>query len=205
MPPTAPRKRRLPVSLEDVQRLLRHSRERDARRWPLWTFLANTGLRVGEALALRWANVDLARGWISVAEDLDRKGAAGATKTESGEREIPLTAPALAALRAQRDRQDAERRRLGADYADRDLVFATGSGTPLGERNCLRDLKLAARAAGVPEAVCAHDLRRMTASLLVAGGGDLATAAAIMGHKNASVLLDVDAQALRGPKAAAAR
>jgi hypothetical protein len=45
----------------------------------------------------------------------------------------------------------------------------------------------------------------MTASLLVAGGVDVATAAAILGHKNASVLLDVYAQALRGPKAAAAR
>jgi len=56
-----------------------------------------------------------------------------------------------------------------------------------------------------PDAICPHDLRRMTASLLVAGGVDLATAAAIMGHKNASVLLDVYAQALRAPKLAAAR
>ena len=39
----------------------------------------------------------------------------------------------------------------------------------------------------------------------MAGGVDLATAAAILGHKNASVLLNVYAQALRGPKAAAAR
>jgi hypothetical protein len=45
----------------------------------------------------------------------------------------------------------------------------------------------------------------MTASLLVAEGVDLATAAAILGHKNASVLLDVDAQALEAPKRAAAR
>ena len=84
-------------------------------------------------------------------------------------------------------------------------MFATSLGTPLGERHCLRDLKLAAQAAGVPVAVCLHDLRRMTASLLVAGGVDLATAAAIMGHKNASVLLDVYAQALRAPKRAAAQ
>ena len=84
-------------------------------------------------------------------------------------------------------------------------MFATSLGTPLGERHCLRDLKLAAQAAGTPVAVCLHDLRRMTASLLVAGGVDLATAAAIMGHKNASVLLDVYAQALKAPKLAAAR
>ena len=59
--------------------------------------------------------------------------------------------------------------------------------------------------AGLPATLSPHDLRRMTASLLVAGGVDAATAAAILGHKDASVLLDVHARALRGPKAAAAR
>ena len=44
-----------------------------------------------------------------------------------------------------------------------------------------------------------HALRRMTASLLVAEGVDLATAAAIMGHKSASVLLDVYVWAPCGP------
>ena len=44
----------------------------------------------------------------------------------------------------------------------------------------------------------------MCASLLVASGVDIVTAAAILGHKRASVLLDVYARALRGPKRAAA-
>ena len=49
-----------------------------------------------------------------------------------------------------------------------------------------------------------HDFRRPTARLLVAGGVDIVTAAAILGHKRASVLLDVYAKALRAPKRAAA-
>lgn len=44
----------------------------------------------------------------------------------------------------------------------------------------------------------------MAASLLVASGVDIATAAAILGHKRASAPLDVCAQALRDPKRAAA-
>jgi DNA-binding CsgD family transcriptional regulator len=168
--PSAPRKRRLPVGLDDVQRLLRHSRERDARRWPLWAFLANTGVRIGEAVALRGANVDLARGGITVAEDLDRRGAVDATKTATGERKVPLTAPALAALRAQRARQDAERGALAGDYADRDLVFATSLGTPLSERNCLRDLKLAARAAGAAGEAAGLTPREREVAALVARG-----------------------------------
>ncbi len=49
-----------------------------------------------------------------------------------------------------------------------------------------------------------QDFRRLTASLLMASGVDIATAAAILGHERASVLLDVYARALRAPKRAAA-
>lgn len=202
--PAVPRKRKMPVDVADVLRLLKHSQLTEDRCWPLWTFLATTGLRIGEALALRWANVDLDTGWFTVMEGIDRSGTIGETKTESGERDIPLTAPGVAALRAQRERQGVDRDLLGADYADQDLVFATSIGTPFYERNVLTYLKRAAKHAAVTEAICLHDLRRMTASLLVAAGVDIVTAAAILGHKNASVLLDVYAQALKAPKRAAA-
>jgi site-specific recombinase XerD len=118
---------------------------------------------------------------------------------------VPLTASALAALRAHRARQDALRESLEGAYGERGLVFAASTGAPLSARNTLRAFKAAAARAGLPATLTPHDLRRMTASLLVAGGVDVATAAAILGHKNVSVLLDVYAQALRGPKAAAAR
>jgi integrase len=219
--PAAPRRRRLPIDVAGLQALLastaaqagRHEGKRLGHayaQWAaLWTFLANTGLRLGEALGLRWADVDLEVGWFAVTGDLER-GTAGAasfgeTKTEAGDRHVPLTKPALAALRALRDRQDALRRLLGADYAGLDLVFASARGTPLGERNALRAFKAAVARAQLPPGLSPHDLRRMTASLLVTIGVDLATAAAILGHKNASVLLDVYASALRGSKAAALR
>ena len=97
-------------------RLLRHSRERGARRWPLWTFLVNTGLRIGKALALRWANVDHARGWVAVAENLDRKGI-GRHEDRDGRARRPADRAGAggAVSGTSRDRRDAERRRLGAD------------------------------------------------------------------------------------------
>lgn len=219
--PTAPRKRRMPVDLAQVQHLLisaaKHAaaRKTDGMQWhadwqwaTLWAFLANTGLRIGEALALRWRDVDLTEGWFTVSQNLSRgldgKGAMADTKSESGERWIPLTKPVLAALREHKKRQDALRANVGTSYADGDLVFAWAVGTPLNERNTLRALKAAVKRADLPESTCLHDLRRMTASLLVAAGVDITTAAAILGHRNASVLLDVYAQALRAPKLEAA-
>ena len=206
--PRAPRRKKLPVDVVDIQRLLATSEPNSGRRAPLWTFLANTGLRIGEALALRWANVDLDRGWFTVEETqqraLEGNGGVDDAKTEAGMRDVPLTASALKALRTQHDRQEFERDRLGPDFADQDLVFATSLGTPFSQRNVLRALKAAVDAAKLPANLCLHDLRRMTASLLVASGVDITTAAAILGHKNASILLDVYAQGLKAPKLEAA-
>jgi site-specific recombinase XerD len=93
---------------------------------------------------------------------------------------------------------------LAEGYHDRDLVFATRTGRPNSERDALRSLKRAAKHADVTTEVSPHDFRRLAARLLVASGVDIATAAAILGHKRASVLLNVYARALRAPKRVAA-
>ncbi len=67
-----------------------------------------------------------------------------------------------------------------------------------------RALGRACRRAGITVPIAPHDFRQLTASLLVASGVDISMAAAILGHKRASVLLDVYAHALRAPKRAAA-
>jgi Phage integrase family len=67
-----------------------------------------------------------------------------------------------------------------------------------------RSLRAAARRAGVSPEIAPHDLRRVCASLLVASGVAIATAAAILGYRRASRLPDVCAPAQRGPMRAAA-
>jgi integrase len=199
------------MDVADLQRLLTHSEEEFRANgndlYPLWVFLANTGLRIGEALALRWANVDLDGGWFTVEEDLDRGCKIGEVKTEAGEHELPMTAALQAVLRDWQQRQFEAKDRLQEGCADHDLVFATATGNPNSERNALRSLKRAAKRAGLDAAMAAtiapHDFRRMTVSLFVASGVDIATAA-ILGHRRASVRLDVYARALRAPKRAAA-
>jgi hypothetical protein len=68
----------------------------------------------------------------------------------------------------------------------------------------LRFHKAVARRARIGPGLAPHDLRRVCASLLVASGVDITTVPAILGRRRASVLLDVSARALRGPKRAAA-
>ena len=201
--PSVQRRTLLEIDVDDLLRLLGFSQAEGDPNYPLWVFLAHTGLRIGEALALRWTNVDLDDGWFSVEEDLDLSRKPGEVKTEAGLREIPMTRDLKAALTDHQVRQNAVQDALREGYDDRDLVFATATGKPNSERNALRSLTRLAKRAGLTAHIANHDFRRMCASLLVASGVDIATAAAILGHKRASVLLDVYAKALRAPKRAA--
>jgi integrase len=68
-----------------------HRREAQYDYAPLIQLLALTGLRVSEALALQWANVDLAAGELHVRASLSREGELMPPKTRAGVRTVPLS------------------------------------------------------------------------------------------------------------------
>ena len=77
-----------------------------------------TGLRVGEMVALRWQDIDLERGRLTVRRAYDRKRKVFTWTKNDKIRELPLTQDARAALQAQRKRGP----------ADRELVFVDDLG-----------------------------------------------------------------------------
>jgi integrase len=101
----------------------------------LFELMAFTGLRRGEALGLRWQDVELARARIVVRRQLVQVGSravAGPVKTRSGEQRIvDLGDRAVGVLMAQRIAQDRDRSILGAGYRDEGLVFAAPDGREL--------------------------------------------------------------------------
>ena len=102
--------------------------------YPLWRLAANTGMRRGEVLGLRWHDVDFAAGRVAIRQQLVRAGKApafGPPKTRAGRRSITLDTGTVAALRAQQRSQAKPRLLLGAGYQDNDLVFCRADGTPL--------------------------------------------------------------------------
>lgn len=165
------------------------ARTRRGQRRALVAVLVFAGLRIGEALSLRWRDVDLARGEIRV-----RK-----SKTDSGVRTIyiePVLRDELAAYRA------------GLGDLNRDaLVFATSTGRGLGATNVRRriiakaveiaNVALEARGTELLPALTPHSLRRTFATLLCALDRDIPFAKSQMGHKTASMLLDVYAGGVR--------
>src|SRR5829696_1419414 len=98
------------------------------------------GLRMGEALGLRWSDVDLDTKNLRVSRQLQRMREGGglvfSEPKNASRRTLDLPQRAVEALRSHRKKQ-AEEKLRATDYGDSGLIFATGRGTPLDAQNII--------------------------------------------------------------------
>lgn len=180
-------------------------------RSPLWHLLGLEAMRRGEALGLRWSDVNWERGTIhlsqTVVPDQTKAGAAKIqprTKTASGARTVRLTPTTLALLAEHRDRQRFIRQAAGDRWQDHDLIVATNVGTPVNPGNVMKALHRLADVAGVPRIVV-HALRHTAASLLLASGTmSIKQISERLGHSSVAMTLDVYSHLLPDMQDAAA-
>jgi integrase len=155
---------------------------------PVAASCAYAGLRVSEALGLRWRDLDLKSRTLTVTGQLGLDGRLAPTKSAASAAVVPL----LPALRF-------ELRTHRARLAERDLrlvhrdafVFTTARGRPQSRRNALRAVHAAGDAAGLNgdgrQPVGLHDLRHSFVAILLASGLRLPEAAALARHANPRV------------------
>jgi integrase len=148
--------------------------------WRLFLeFLAHTGLRIGEAIALTWADIDFGGRRVHVRRRLSR-GAFDAPKSRYGRRVVPL-APGLTQRLW----------RLRGAASDDALVFVSAKGAHIDPSNMLsRIVKPAARRAGVPWAHF-HALRHTCATMLFRSGANAKQVQVWLGHHSPAFTLDV--------------
>lgn len=153
----------------------------------LWVLALTTGMRQGELLGLRWADVQLRERRLRVAQSMvwiHGRPTPSTPKTRRSRREIELVDVAVAALERHAVQQVAHRLRTGSRWNDLDLVFCNGLGKPLNPAT-LRTrafLPLMVRAR-VPK-IRFHDMRGTTASLLYASGADDRQVQDLLGHSS---------------------
>ena len=154
----------------------------------LLSILAGSGLRIGEALNLRWRYVELGTGSLHVVD----------SKTANGVREVHLT-PAL--------RETLTLARADAGPKQDDYVVATGTGGKHNPSSLRRDVLAPAVSAAIETLekagiapvgrVTFHSLRRTYASLRCACGDDVRYTADELGHEDPRFTLRVYAQATK--------
>ncbi len=184
----------------------------DHRLGALFELLVFTGLRRGEALALRWSDIDLELGVITVRSNLTEvrgKALEGAPKTRKGNRRLDIGDRTIAAMRRHRARQSQERLRLGDAWEGTPgRVFTTPSGADLRPsyvtwlfRHLIDQVRVPDGAGG-PEVglrrVRLHDLRHGAASLMLASGADLAVVSKRLGHSQLGVTADLYSHLIAG-------
>jgi integrase len=167
-----------------------------------------TGLRQGELLGLRWADVDLDARRLRVSVTLQRRGGAWhvqPTKTDKSRRTVALAAPLVAILGAHRQRQREARLLAGpaGDPSFGDLVFTAPRGGPLMAASLTHRFHDAQVRAGLSP-VRFHDLRHAAATLMLASGVDLKVVSELLGHSTIATTANVYAGVLDSLKVDAA-
>src|SRR5215216_1793952 len=158
-----------------------------------YVLLATTGMRRGEALGLRWSDVDLTTGRASITQTVimvHHDVQVGAPKTARGRRTVALDPGTVTALREHRQRQRAERLLMGAGFTDHGLVFCRPDGGPLHPERFSRTFSRESAHAGLP-AIRLHDLRHTWATLALSAGEHPKIVQERLGHANVSITLDV--------------
>lgn len=167
---------------------------KESRYYVALVLIVATGLRKGEALALRWdTDVNLDDGWLKVNRTLsrvDRELTFTEPKTVRSRRIIPLSPAVVALRRKHKAAQTAERLKAGNQWTDSGLVFTTEFGTAVDPRNLLRVVQAAAAKVG-QSGVGVHTLRHSAAVGWLEAGVHIKTVADILGHSSIAITGDV--------------
>jgi integrase len=169
-----------------------------------------SGLRIGELLAMKWANLDWHSGTYHVQETLTRKrdtqeAGLADVKTESSAQPVDLTPACLDALRDHLQRQKEIRLKRGKDYQDMGLVFALDSGKPMNDGNVMNRIFHPALDDAELRRINFHGLRHTCASLLIAQGENPKYVQKQMRHASVQITFDTYGHLMPGTGQDAAR
>ena len=186
----------------------------DRYHWP-WLFLATTGCRRGEALGLRWDDIDWERAVVSIRQECipltkpagrGREGRIVPRTKGDKPRVVELDTATVGALRTWRARQAEERLLIGAGYQDLDLVFCRPDGAPYHPEAFSKTFDRRIHQAAFAElpAIRLHDLRHTWATLALVAGVDVKIVSERLGHSSPMVTWTIYQHVVKGMQSDAA-
>ena len=154
--------------------------------------LLTIGVRRGELLGLRWSDVELEAGVLSVRRSLEESSSGAVLKepkTAKGSRTIALPEVTIEALREHRKAQCELRVRVGPAYNSGELVFPGADGEPWWPSNFGRACRRVMKKAKLDCRL--HDLRHTHATMLLRQGVHPKVVQERLGHANIGITLDI--------------
>jgi integrase len=159
-----------------------------------FTILATTGMRRGEALGLRWNDIDFDSAQIAIVQTIsvvEGKVVVGVPKTAGSRRTVYVHDATIAALRQQRQLQAEERLAAGPAWStDNDLVFRSPTGAPVNPDWFSRHFDRIVASTDVPR-IRLHDLRHTNATISLKAGVHPKIVSERLGHSSIAITLDL--------------
>lgn len=186
------------LSVEQMLQLFKATQE--DRHHALWVLLLTTGLRPGEALAMKWS--DLKGNLLSVNRTIKEKLGTvveNQAKTDGSLRTLPLGQLTMNALKTHRSLQTKEMLAYGPHYERNDFIFATARGQHYSESGLRKAWKRVLKRLGFDTNTRLYDTRHSHATALLNEGVNLKAIADRLGHSNTHITESVYARIM--PKA----
>lgn len=159
---------------------------------PMWRLVLMAGLRRGELCGLRWKDVNLAAGTVTVATTrvVADTVVEGEPKTRAGHRVVSLDRATLDGLKAWRKLHAEERLAAGGAWVDHGLVLVDELGRPPHPETVSRWWREAIDRAGV-RPIRLHDARHTSATVLLRAGVPVKVVSQRLGHADVAVTMRV--------------
>ncbi len=174
---------------EQLAHVLETARTVDPALAPLFSLLARTGVRIGEACAVRWDDVDWRAGQLTVAGTVTRMGTVNSPK--NGEARVVDMSDALATeLRQLQVQRKAEALQRGWGTVP-SRIFCTRRGKLYPLTEAARRFKRVLERADLPGHFSLHTFRHTWASLNLAAGVSLEYVSRTLGHRDHRITVQI--------------
>lgn len=184
---------------EELKRILQAA-EQEPIKWRTMIYLlAVSGCRRGELLGLKWSEIDFEKNQIHICNSVLYRQDIGVyedtPKTEKSDRRISIPKETMERLKEYRRWQLENRLRFGADYENRDFVFAQDNGKPIHPDSFTTWCLKFGKRHDLPR-IKPHAFRHSAASVLYYGGMDSVSISRRLGHAQVSTTADIYAHVI---------
>ena len=186
-----------PLSADELRILIDTVSERFPEHYTLFLLLARTGMRIGEALALRWEDVDFKRRFIEVKRSIVRGSISTPKSGKSGR--IDMSIQLTDALTSHR--MECKKKGFSIGLGDApEFVFTNEKGRVIDKDNWRRRVFYKVLEKAELRRIRIHDLRHTYATLRISKGDNIADVSKQLGHHSIKLTLDINYHWIPGKK-----